>query len=183
MEVKLIGIDLAKSVFQLCAVNQAGQVVFNRAVKRDRLLAVLRQHPAVPLVMEACYSAHHWGRTFQALGHPVRLIPPQHVKPFVRVNKNDAGDALAICEAAQRPGLHCVPVKSVAQQDLQLLHRLRQRSVRQRTQLANQMRGLAAEYGVVFPKQLNPLGRWVVQPKARRGHNNRTTYPGFCGYR
>jgi transposase len=159
MTVKLIGIDLAKSVFQLCGISVAGKVVFNRQVKRDRLIAEVRKHPEVPIAMEACFSAHYWARTFQSMGHRVLLIPPQHVKPFVRVHKSDAHDALAICEAAQRPGLHFVPVKSVEQQDLQVLHRIRQRYIRQRTQLANQLRSLAAEYGVFFPKSLNSLRR------------------------
>jgi transposase len=159
MAVKLIGIDLAKSVFQLCAINVAGKVLFNRQVKRDRLIAEVRKHPEVTIAMEACFSAHYWARTFQSMGHRVLLIPPQHVKPFVRVHKSDARDALAICEAAQRPSLHFVPVKSVEQQDLQVLHRIRQRYIRQRTQLANQLRSLAAEYGVFFPKSLNSLRR------------------------
>jgi transposase len=161
MQVKLIGIDLAKSVFQLCAVNQAGKVLFNRQVRRDKLLAELRKHPQATIAMEACYSAHYWGRSLEAMGFRVLLIPPQHVKPFVRVNKSDPGDARAICEAAQRPDLHFVRIKSIAQQDLQVLHRMRQRYVRQRTAISNQMRGLASEYGVIFSKGLGKLRREV----------------------
>jgi transposase len=155
----LLGIDLAKSVFQVCAVNQVGKVVSNRQIKRDRLMDELRKYPGVTIAMEACYSAHHWARTFENMGHRVLLIPPQHVKPFVRVHKSDVGDALAICEAAKRPDLHFVPVKSVEQQDLQVLQRVRERYIRQRTALANQIRGLAAEYGVVFQQSLKTLRR------------------------
>lgn len=104
--------------------------------------------------MEACGSSHYWGRVFRHMGHTVLLIPPQHVRPFVRVNKTDAGDALAICEAAGRPKLHCVAIKSIPQQDLCLLNRQRQRLVRLRTATANQIRGYAREYGVFFPKGL-----------------------------
>lgn len=157
MDVKVIGIDLAKHVFQLCGLNQAGKVAFNRRRSRDKLLAEMRKYPNVPVIMEACYSAHYWGRTLEAMGHSVQLLPPQHVKPFLRVNKSDACDARAICEAARRPDIHFVPVKSVEQQDLQLLQRIRSRYIRQRTAMVNQIRGVAAEYGVVFPQSLSPL--------------------------
>ncbi len=157
MQVKLIGIDLAKNVFQICGVKQAGKVVFNRQRTREKLLAELRKYPETPVVMEACYSAHYWGRTLREIGHPVQLIPPQHVKPFLRVNKTDACDARAICEASQRPEIHFVPVKSVEQQDLQLLQRLRSRHIRNRTALANQIRSIAAEYGLVFSPSLRQL--------------------------
>lgn len=159
MDIKLIGIDLAKSVFQLCAVNQAGKVMSNRQVKRERLMDELRKYPEVTIAMEACFSAHYWARTFEKMGHRVLLIPPQHVKPFVRVHKSDVGDALAICEAAKRPDLHFVPVKTIEQQDLQVLQRVRERYIRQRTALANQIRGLAAEYGVVFQQSIKTLRR------------------------
>lgn len=157
MDIKILGIDLAKNVFQLCALSPHGKVLFNRAVKRPRLLDEIRQLPPTLIAMEVCGGAHYWGRLFQALGHQVRLIPPQHVKPFVRVNKNDAGDALAICEAATRPGIHFVPVKPLAQQDLMLLHTERQRYVQQRTAIGNQIRGLTSEYGVIFPIGLGAL--------------------------
>ena len=157
MDIKILGIDLAKNVFQLCALSPHGKVLFNRAVKRPRLLDEVRQIPPTLVALEVCGGAHHWARLFQAMGHRVQLIPPQYVKPFVRVNKSDAGDALAICEAATRPGIHFVPVKPLAQQDLMLLHTLRQRYVQQRTAVANQIRGLASEYGVIFPVGLSTL--------------------------
>jgi len=106
--------------------------------------------PPSRVVMEACYMAHYWGRCFTAMGHRVELLPAQHVKPFVRGNKNDANDALAIAEAADRPGLRAVPVKSVHQQEVLALHRLRERLKTQRIQLMNQTRGLLAEFGIVF---------------------------------
>lgn len=102
MNINLIGIDLAKRVFQLCALSATNKVIFNRQVSRARLAETLAQIPPCLVAMEACASAHYWGRRFQAMGHEVRLIPAQHVKAFVRVNKNDANDALAICEAVQR---------------------------------------------------------------------------------
>jgi len=157
MKIKLLGIDLAKNVFQLCALNQANKVLFNRAVRRPRLAATIAQLPATTIAIEACSSAHYWGRMFQTMGHTLLLIPAQHVKPFVRGGKSDARDALAICEAAQRPGLHPVPIKSIEQQDILLLHRLRQRQVHHSTALANQIRSLGREYGVIFPLGIHRL--------------------------
>ena len=157
MKVKLIGIDLAKSVFQVCALNQAGRVIFNRSLRRAQLVQQLQDLEPTTVAMESCASASYWGRRFQAMGHTVRLIPPQHCKPFLRTGKSDARDALAICEAASRPNLHCVPIKTTAQQDLQLLHRIRQRHIRNTTALANQIRGMAREYGVDFPVGLRAL--------------------------
>ena len=157
MNIKIIGIDLAKNVFQICALSPQNKVVFNCMVRRSRLLDQMRQIEPCFVAMETCGSANYWGRQLQALGHTVKLIPAQHVKAFVRVSKNDANDALAIAEAAQRPGLHWVPIKSLEQQDLAMLHRLRQHTVERRTAKINQLRGLAAEYGVIFP-----LGRQAL---------------------
>ena len=157
MKIKLVGIDLAKSVFQLCAINQAGKVVFNRQVPRKRVLSELTQLEPTTVAMEACASSHHWGRCIQALGHQVLMIPPQHCKAFVRGGKSDARDALGIAEAASRPNLRPVPVKTVAQQDLQLLLRQRQRCIRQQTMLANQIRAVGREYGMVFSVGLRSL--------------------------
>lgn len=157
MKIKLIGVDLAKNVFQVCALNQANKILFNRAVRRPQLRQTIAQLPPSTLAMESCSSAHYWGRAFEGMGHQVVLVPAQHVKPFVRGGKSDARDALAICEAAQRPGLHPVPIKSVAQQDILLLHRLRQGQVQLSTSLANQIRSLGREYGVVFPTGVRTL--------------------------
>lgn len=157
MKVKLIGIDLAKNIFQVCALNQAGKVIFNKSIRRKHLISQIQNLEPTLIAMEACASANYWGRCFEAMGHRVLLIPPQHCKPFVRSGKNDARDALAICEAANRPNLHVVPIKTLEQQDLQLLHRIRQRHIRNTTALANQIRGIAREYGVDFPIGIRAL--------------------------
>lgn len=158
MNIKVVSIDLAKLVFQLCVLGQDDKVLSNKKIARGKLLDAVRQLPeGTVIAMEACASSHYWGRTFQAMGYQVRLIPTQHVKAFGRSQKNDANDAVAICEAAFRPNLHFVPIKTVEQQDLKALQCVRQRLVEQRTALANQIRGLAAEYGVCFSKQLRSL--------------------------
>lgn len=173
MKVKLIGIDLAKNVFQICALNQSGRVLFNRSVRRSQLAEQLQNIEPTTVAMESCASAHYWGRRFEAMGHHVMLIPPQHCKPFVRGGKNDARDALAICEAACRPNLHTVPIKSFEQQDLQLLHRVRERYIRNSTALANQIRGIAREYGVDFPVGIKALNKAV--PQATENADNALT--------
>ena len=151
-ELNIIAIDLAKNVFQVCIVSPQNKVVENKQFTRHKLPQAIANRPPAVVAMEACYSSHYWARTFQAMGHQVRLIPAQHVKPFVRGNKNDRNDALAIAEACQRPDLHYVPIKTSEQQDLQALHRIRDRVSRQRTTLINQTRGLLSEYGVVSPR-------------------------------
>jgi len=150
--VTTIGIDLAKNSVHVFGVDAQGEVVFSRKLARRALSAFIAQQPPCRIAMEACGSAHHWARTFQELGHEVVLIAPQHVKPFVKTHKTDAADAEAICEAAQRPRMHFVPVKSVEQQDIQATHRMREQVVSQRTALVNQVRGLLAEYGIVMPQ-------------------------------
>ena len=168
MEITLVSIDLAKSIFQLAAFNRANKVIFNRKVTRAKLIDEVRQlPPGVRIAMEACASAHHWGRTFIAMGYDVALIPPQHVKAFCRVHKSDGHDAIAIGEASQRPNLHTVPVKSIAQQDLGMLMHLRDRITRERTRCANQMRGFAAEYGLCFPKKISALLQGIADAFAK----------------
>jgi len=147
----IIGIDLAKTVFQV-GIMTNGKLTSNKQVKRARLRTLIANHPPTTIAMEACYSAHYWAREFEALGHTVKLIPAQHVKPFTRGNKTDANDALAIIEASSRPNLRFVPIKTTYQQDIQSLHRIRERLVRNRTGLTNQTRGLLAEYGIVAKK-------------------------------
>lgn len=151
MSVELVAIDLDKQSFHLHSVSGDG-VVLSRKVSRSKLPAVIGEWAPRVIAMEACPSAHHWGRVFQEAGHQVRLIHPRFVKPFVRGAKNDAVDAEAIFEAASRPTMRFVPVKTLAQQDLQALHRIRERLIVQRTALINQARGLLAEYGIVLPK-------------------------------
>jgi transposase len=157
MKINLLGIDLAKNVFQLCALNQANKILFNRSMRRAHFRSSIARLEPTTIAMEACSSAHYWGRAFEGLGHQVVLVPAQHVTPFVRGGKSDSRDALAICEAAQRPNLHRVPIKTIEQQDIQLLHRLRQRQVQHSTALANQIRSLGREYGVIFPRGIKSL--------------------------
>jgi len=147
----IIGIDLAKSVFQI-AVMSNNKVISNKRVNRSKLKQVIANHPIATVAMEACYSSNYWAREFEKLGHTVLLIPAQHVKPFTRGNKIDANDAIAIIEASQRPDLTFVPTKTIIQQDIQCLHRIRERLVRNRTALTNQTRGLLADYGIVMAK-------------------------------
>lgn len=157
MNCNRLAIDLAKNSFQLCSTNERNKVLKNEKVSRSNLLDKVRNINPKIVSMEACYSAHYWGRTFQKMGIKVELIPAQHVTPFVRGNKNDSNDALAIIEAAQRPNIRPVTVKSIEQQDIQLLLRVRERKVAERTSLANQIRGLLSEYGVVINKTIKAL--------------------------
>lgn len=152
MKVTLIGIDLAKTIFQVCGVNQAGKKVFNRQLRRNKLLSFLLQHPEVTMAMEACGGSNYWGRALEKRGFTVMLIPPQHVKPFVKGNKNDRNDAFAICEAARRPAMQCVQPRSLAQTDTMLVHRILERRISERNALINQIRGLLNEYGEVVAR-------------------------------
>ncbi|WP_159440506.1 IS110 family transposase, partial [Vibrio ruber] len=145
---------MAKNVFQICALDDKRLVLLNKKVRRNDLLDQLRQFEPTLVVTEACYTANLWGRRIQQLGHTVKFVPTHAVKPFLIGNKNDANDALAIAEAALRPKIHFVSVKTVEQQDLQSLYKIRELLVRQRTAQVNQLRGLLAEYGEVLPKGL-----------------------------
>ncbi len=157
--ITVIGIDLAKRSFHLCGMDAQGRRVFSKQVSRAKLASELANRPPCLVAMEACGSAHYWGRLFESHGHQVKLIAPQFVKPFVKSNKNDAADAEAIAEAAQRPTMRFVPIKRVEQQDLQAIHRMRSQAVEQRTAQVNQIRGLLAEYGITIPQ-----GRAHVRP-------------------
>jgi len=152
MQITTIGLDIAKTIFHLFAVNRTGKLVKKKQLKRKQVLAYMARLEPCLIVMEACGGANYWARELIALGHQVKLIAPQYVKPFVKGNKNDYNDAEAIAEAAQRPNMRFVPIKSVEQQDVQNLHRRRERLKKDRTALVNQVRGLLAEYGVVIPK-------------------------------
>jgi len=151
-KISILAIDLAKGSFQVCAVGLDGMVVFNRAVSRTRLATLLAEHPACIVAMEACATSHHWGRFAQSHGHEVRLVPAAYVKPFVKRQKNDRADAEAIAEAALRPTMRFVAVKSAATQGRAVAFRTHQCMVRQRTQLINALRGHLAEFGLVAPK-------------------------------
>lgn len=148
--IKLIAIDLAKSVFQVCLLNEHNKVIKNSKLTRAKFIEFMAQQTPTTIVMEACHSSQYWGRYFLKAGHEVKLIPAQHVTPFVRGNKNDHNDALAIAEASLRPRMKFLPVKSIEQQEIQTLHRIRQRYVDSRISLSNQMRGLLSDYGFVF---------------------------------
>ena len=150
--IAVVGIDLAKRSFHLYGVDEQGRQVLSKKVTRARLRLILANLPACTVAMEACGSAHHWARQFREYGHEVRLIAPQFVKAFVKSNKNDAADAEAICEAAQRPNKRFVAVKTVEQQDIQAIHRMRSLVVAQRTAQINQIRGLLLEYGIEIPQ-------------------------------
>ncbi|WGD50850.1 IS110 family transposase [Bradyrhizobium sp. CB1650] len=151
-EVSTIGLDLAKYVFQAHGADAAGKVVFRKQLRRNKLLAFFAEQPACLVAIEACSGAHYWAREIGKLGHEVRLIPPAYVKPFVKRQKNDMADAEAICEAAQRPTMRFVPVKSEEQQASAVVFRTRDLLIRQRTQAINALRGHLAEYGVIVAK-------------------------------
>lgn len=147
--VTVVGLDLAKLVFQVCCVDDAGRVVINRSLKRGEVMEFFRKLPVCRVGLEACGSSHHWGRQLLALGHDVKLIPPAYVKPYVRRQKNDAADAAAIAEAVTRPSMRFVAVRSIANQALLMRHRVRETLVAQRTQLLNSLRGHMAEAGLI----------------------------------
>ena len=162
-KITTIGLDLAKNVFHVVCTNRHGKVVRKRMLRRSQVLAYFANLPVSLVGMEACASAHYWGRELGALGHRVKLIPPQYVTPYVRGNKNDYNDALAIAEAVTRPEMRFVAAKTPEQQDIQALHRLRERCLGNRTALCNQLRGLLAEYGLIFPKGVNTLRRCLPE--------------------
>ncbi len=144
-----VGLDLAKHVFQVHGVDVAGRVVFNKSVKRDKLLAFFSGLPKCLVGLEACGSAHHWARALIKLGHDARMMPPAYVKPYVRRQKNDAADAAAVCEAVSRPSMRFVPVRSVVNQAELMRHKAREMLVAQRTQLLNGLRGHLGEVGLI----------------------------------
>lgn len=161
MEITTIGLDLAKNVFQVHGVNERGKAVLRKQLKRDQVAPFFANLPPCLVGIEACASSHHWARKLQALGHTVRLMAPQFVKPYVKSNKNDAADAGAICEAVSRPSMRFVPIKNVEQQSVLSLHRVRQGFVRARTAQANQIRGLLGEYGLVVPQGIAYIAQRV----------------------
>ena len=163
MTVETLGVDIAKNVFQLHGVNSNGRVVLKRRVMRDELLKAIVQIDRCTIVLEACTGAFYWARKFEALGHQVKLISPQYVKPFVRRQKNDGNDAEAICTAARQPHIPLVPKKSVDQQDIQALHRARQRMINHRTAVVSQIRGLLLDRGFAFAKSITRARRVIPE--------------------
>ena len=147
-----VGLDTSKRVFQVHAVDNAERPVHRRKLMRDQVVGFFKQLPPTLIGLEACGASHYWGRVLRSLGHEVRLLPPQYVKPYVKRGKNDAADAAAICEAVTRPTMRFVPIKSAAQQSALMLHRTRDLLMRQRTQLINAMRAHLAELGLVAQK-------------------------------
>ena len=163
VEVSIIGLDLAKNSFQVHGASTDGTVVIRKKLSRGRVLKFLAVQPRCTVAMEACASAHHWGREIGRLGHDVRLIAPIYVKPFVKRQKNDAADAEAICEAAQRPTMRFVAVKSEDKQSSAMIFKTRDLLVRQKTRTINALRAHLAEFGVIAPKGPAHLGRLVSQ--------------------
>jgi transposase len=161
-EITTIGLDLAKHVFQVHGVDADGALVLRKQLRRGQVLAFFSRLPSCVVGMEACATAHYWARELQALGHEVRLMPAQYVKAYVKRNKNDAADAAAICEAVMRPTMRFVAVKTAEQQAALLLHRGRERLVRQRTALVNALRAHLAEFGVIAPLGLRNIGQLIA---------------------
>src|SRR5882757_3678761 len=157
MQIKRVGLDLAKQSIQVQAVDRHDTVVLKRSIKRAELLTLFADRPACLIGMEACAGAHYWARELSRLGHTVRLMAPKHVKPYLQGQKNDANEAAAICEAVSRPTLRFVSIKTVAQQDAQALHRIRTQWMGDRTAKVNQIRGLLAEYGIAIAPQIRHL--------------------------
>lgn len=154
MELNILGIALAKSVFQLHGTDKKGKAVLKKKLGRTQLLRFVANLPTCFIGMESCAGSHYWAREFQKLGHEVRLVSPQFVRPYVKSNKNDAADAEAICEAVSRPNMRFVPIKQVAHQDIQSLHRIRERLVKSKTATINEVRGLLHEYGIILPQSV-----------------------------
>ncbi len=160
-EIKVLGIDLAKNSFQLHGIDENGRIVLKKKLNRKKLSAFIAKLPPCLIGLEACGGAHHWVRVFKSFGHTVRMIAPQFVKPYVKSNKNDAVDAEAICEAVQRPSMRFVPAKSIEQQDIQSIHRIRSQLVARRTAQGNQIRGLLLEYGIIIPKGISYIRKEI----------------------
>jgi transposase len=161
MQITPVGLDLAKNVFQVHGVDARGKAVLRKQLRRDQVAAFFANLPSCLVGMEACGGAHHWARKLQALGHTVKLMAPQFIKPYVKSNKNDAADAEAICEAVSRPTMRFVPIKNIEQQSVLALHRVRQGFVKARTAQANQIRGLLGEYGLIVPQGIGHIASRV----------------------
>ena len=176
MEIDVLGIDLAKQIFQLHGADRRGHVVHRAKVSRSSFFESVRALNPKVVVMEACGTAHHWARRFQSLGIEVRLISPQYVAPFVKTNKNDRNDAEAIVEAASRPTMRFVTIKSVEQQDIQAAHRMRAVMLRHRTALINQMRGLLGERGLAISRSPEAFKRAMPETL----HTSADELTSFC---
>jgi transposase len=162
-QVSMIGLDLAKNVFAVHGIDAAGEVVIRRSFRRAQLEKFFAKLPPTVVGMEACGGAHHWGRRLGGMGHEIRMMPAAYVTPYVKRNKNDGRDAEGVCEAAGRPTMRFVPVKSLESQAVLTMHRARSVLVRQRTMLGNSLRSMMAEFGVVAPKGVKGLGELTAQ--------------------
>jgi transposase len=160
--VRVLGIDIAKEIFHIVGMDDSGTVVLRKRCPRGALMPFMAQLPPVVIGMEACGGAHYWARRFREHGHTVKLMAPQFVKPYVKSNKHDLADAEAIGEAVTRPTMRFVPIKELTQQDLQALHRVRERLVNARTALINEMRGLLGEYGIILPKGVTKFRQMLL---------------------
>jgi transposase len=162
MNVTTIGLDIAKNVFQVHGVDGHGKVVVRKKLSRGKVLEWFANLPPCLIGIEACPGAHYWARELLKLGHSVKLMPAQYVKAYVKGNKNDGNDAEAICEAVSRPGMRLVAINTEAQQEIQMLHRIRSRVMAERTALLNQIRGLLGEYGIVFGQGPSQVRRGIA---------------------
>jgi len=163
MSITMIGLDTSKSVFQIHGVDDAGKAVLKRKLRRNELIAFFKKLAACAVIIEACGAGHHWARVLAGLGHEVKLIAPEAVKPFVKKGKkNDAADAAALCAAASRPEVQFVPVKTLKQQGILALHAARSLLVKQETMLANALRAVATEFGFVAPKGMEKLQELIA---------------------
>lgn len=169
--IELLGVDLAKNIFQLWGTDLAGNCVLQRRVRRESLLEIIGALPPCRIGIEACTGAFFWQRRFEALGHEVKIIAPQYVKPFVKRQKNDLNDAEAICTALRQPNMRFVPKKTIEQQDIQSLHRARRRLVNHRTALVSQMRGILLDRGIAFAKSIGRARRVIPQIVADRDND------------
>ena len=163
-EMSVRGIDLAKRVFHAVGMDERGKIVLRKRLSRHDLRPFLAKLPPVRIGMAACGGAHYWARRFREHGHEVKLMAPQFVKPYIKSNKNDMRDAAGIGEAVTRPTMRFVPTKEVDQQDIQALHRVRERLIGARTALVNEIHGLLHEYGIVVPKGVSKFRQTVVGP-------------------
>ena len=159
MQISTVGIDLAKHVFQIHGVDQDGNIILRKQLRRAQVLSFFAKLPSCLVGMEACGTSHYWAREIGTLGHEVRLMPPQYVKAYVKRNKHDPADAEACCEAVRRPSMRFVPVKTEEQQAVLIMHRSRELLVRQRTQIVNALRGHLAEFGIIEPQGIWHVGR------------------------
>lgn len=163
MEITTIGIDIAKRIFQIHGVDKNGKTILKKKLMRDQVLGFMVNLPKCLVGMEACGGANYWARELIKLGHEVKLMAPQFVKPYVKTNKNDQADAEAICETVGRPSMRFVPIKSIEQQDILSIHRVRERLVKNRTALANEIRGLLHEFGFTIPQGINKVINKLIE--------------------